>query len=222
MPDDYYIILGIERGADLDEIKRAYRRAVKRYHPDTIESGTDSAKFREANQAYQVLSDTAKRRDYDARLDRKGVPIRVGGPQQAITPRGRAFDWPETPPSFLDAFFEGFVPGLFPSPRRHGPVPKDLYLEIILTPEEASRGGVFPVTVPVMAPCQTCEAGSRYDLFPCPACRGRGLVQRSHRFNLGVPPHVRHGTRVAVSLDPLGLLDTSLVVDVRVENHPAW
>ena len=77
MAPDYYIVLGIERGANLSQIKHAYRKAIKRYHPDTIENGIDPNKFMEAQEAYQVLSDSAKRRIYDAGLRQQGIPVQV-------------------------------------------------------------------------------------------------------------------------------------------------
>ena len=65
MPRDYYIVLGIEQGASLSEIKKAYRNAIKRYHPDKIGESADPQKFRAAREAYEVLSDPKKRRQYD-------------------------------------------------------------------------------------------------------------------------------------------------------------
>ena len=68
MPRDYYIVLGIKQGASLSEIKKAYRKAIKRYHPDKVGKSTDARKFRAAREAYEVLSDAERRRTYDAEM----------------------------------------------------------------------------------------------------------------------------------------------------------
>mgnify|MGYP000326080981 CR=1 FL=1 len=65
MPRDYYIVLGIQQGASSSEIKKAYRNAIKRYHPDKIGESADPQKFRAAREAYEVLSDPEKRQRYD-------------------------------------------------------------------------------------------------------------------------------------------------------------
>ena len=84
MSGNYYIVLGIDRGADPNQIKRAYREAIKRYHPDTKEKGTDPDKFMKAREAYEILSDTRRRRAYDATLRQQGVPVRVSDAGQTI------------------------------------------------------------------------------------------------------------------------------------------
>jgi DnaJ-class molecular chaperone len=96
---------------------------------------------------------------------------------------------------------------------------KDLYMEVVLTPEEARRGGVFPVAVPVLQACPDCRGGSGWELF-CTTCGGRGAIQERREFNLTVPPNVADGTSAAVPLEEIGLRGARLHIDVRVRTQP--
>jgi molecular chaperone DnaJ len=215
MPNNYYVVLGIERGADLSQIKHAYRRAIKRYHPDRGGSGTDPDKFRQAREAYEVLSDLERRRAHDAELRREGIPVHITRIARDVERDRRVWRDLRNRSSMLDHFFEGWVPGFFTHRLGRAPMAKDLYMEVILTPEEAIRGGVFPVAVPVMAGCPRCEG----DPF-CPVCRGRGAVQARREFNLTIPPRTADGTSATVSLEGIGLRGARLLIDVRVSSPP--
>ena len=110
--------MGIERGADPTQIKRAYRRAIKRYHPDTIGQDTDPDKFIEARKAYEVLSDIEKRRAYDAKLKQRGIPVRVSDIKETISRRTAAWHELRDRSSRMDEFFEAFTkstPALLPA-----------------------------------------------------------------------------------------------------------
>jgi len=218
MPRDYYMVLGVERGADLSQIKHAYRSAIKRYHPDRFGAGTDPDKFRAAQEAYEVLSDMDRRRAYDAEMRREGIPVHVTRVQRTVAPRGKTWREVRETASLLDDFFEGLVPGFYGRHSRRAGMHKDLYMEVVLTPEEAQRGGVFPVAVPVLQTCPDCRGGRGWVFF-CPACGGRGAIQERREFNLAVPPHVADGTSAAVPLEEIGLTGARLHVDVRVRAH---
>jgi DnaJ-class molecular chaperone len=122
--------------------------------------------------------------------------------------------------AFVDEFFEGFVPGFYRQDARSRTVSKDLYLEVILTPEEARRGGIFPVTVPVMLPCPDCGQSGWWEEFYCPSCLGYGAVKSAREFKLTIPPDARDGIVVEVPMDEIGLPGVILHIDVRVEQYP--
>ncbi len=215
MPRNYYIVLGIDRGANPTQIKHAYRNAIKRYHPDMASGDDNSHKFIEAREAYEVLSDIDKRRAYDAELNQHDISIRIADPEETITPPSSLWNEIRAQRSILDAFFEGFVPGLYRNfTSRSGK--KDLYMEIVLSPEEARRGGVFPVTVPVMEPCPECRQGNRWYGQYCQTCRGYEVVKSTRRFNLTIPPNARHGMTAEVSMAGIGLKGVNLIIDVQV------
>jgi DnaJ-class molecular chaperone len=225
MHKDYYVVLGVSRGADLHKIKKAYRMVVKKYHPDMGPSREDSERFLEVKKAYETLSDEEKRRRYDQKLARQGSQLKA--PQASGLIRRRRAPLEDLDPlaSAADEFFGGFVPGFLPDyfEKEHGKG-KDLFLDIILTPQEAFAGGLFPMAVPVIEDCPRCRRTGMWEEFYCPVCRGKGRVQGRREFSLSIPPHVLHGTDIRLPLDDIGLANVYLNVSVLVEPYlgPEW
>ncbi len=218
MSKDYYFILGVSRGAGLSQIKRAYRRIAKQYHPDLARSPANADKFLEVQEAYDTLADAAKRRSYDSESGLGGGDAprvhaaQAGGPGMGRTPY-RAM---EAQAAFVEEFFEGLVPGMHA--RRRGRTPgKDLYLEVVLSPRESREGGLFPIAFPVLEPCPRCGGEELIDAFFCPVCRGYGGVTAERQFSLSIPPHIDHGTEVTLPLMDIGLRSVRLHVRVLVD-----
>jgi molecular chaperone DnaJ len=225
MQKDYYIVLGVSRGADLHKIKKAYRMMVKKYHPDMGPSPQDNARFLEAKEAYETLTDEAKRRSYDRELQQQGSSLRTAHAPDLIRRRRAPLEDLDPLVSAADEFFGGFVPGFLPDyfEKEHAKG-KDLFLDIILSPQEAFDGGLFPVTVPVIAACPRCHRTGMWEGFFCPVCMGKGRVQGRREFSLSIPPHVRHGTEITLPLDDIGLSHVYLNVTVLIEPYlgPGW
>jgi DnaJ-class molecular chaperone len=218
MPEDYYIVLGVSRGADIDKIKKAYRRVAKKYHPDVARSRESAEKFREVRAAYETLADEERRRRYDEELAQRGSEIRISRVPEIIERRRSPLQDMERFFSRADEFFEGFLPGFFDIEKgriRH----KDLYFEAILSPREAVEGGLFPITVPVIEPCPRCGRTGFWEEFFCPVCSGYGRVQSEREFSLSIPPHVRHGTEIRLSMEDIGMRDTHLHVRVLIDPY---
>jgi DnaJ-class molecular chaperone len=217
MAKDYYVILGVSRGAAPGQIKQAYRRIAKRYHPDLARSQADADKFIEVQEAYDTLADAARRRSYDATLERQAAALHLGRtPGAAPTRRRTPYREMEPLASFVDEFFEGLVPGVHPQ-RRGRTTEKDLYLEVVLSPRESREGGLFPIAFPVLEPCPHCGREGLLDAFFCPACRGCGAVETERQFSLSIPPNTAHGTEVTLSLEDIGLRRVLLHVWVQVD-----
>jgi len=224
MPKDYYLVLGLSRGADLSKIKKAYRTVIKKYHPDITHSHKDSEKFIEIRKAYETLSDQSKRTEYDKKLDREdtGLQItRIPTPRTPETVERRRFIFDQIDNLFstwTDDFFEGFLPGFFDLDK--GSIRnKDLYFEAILAPREASEGGLFPITVPVIEPCPKCGTTNQYELSFCPLCHGYGRVRSEREFSLSIPPNVKHGTSVRLSMEDIGLRNVFLNVMILIDPY---
>lgn len=217
MPKDYYIVLGVNRGANLNKIKKAYRTVSKKYHPDITQTKEGAERFLEIKEAYETLSDEAKRKRYDEELTAQGSELRISRVPETIEERRTPFDEMERWfSSFTDEFFEGFLPGFFDSGK--GSLrEKDLYFEAILSPREAAEGGLFPVTVPVIEPCPRCSKAGFWDDFFCPICSGYGRVKSAREFSLSIPPRVKHGTEIRVSLEDIGLRGAYLNILVLVD-----
>ncbi|MFN4072705.1 MAG: DnaJ C-terminal domain-containing protein [Thermus sp.] len=136
---DYYAILGVPRNATQEEIKRAYKRLARQYHPDVNKSPEAEERFKEINEAYAVLSDPEKRRIYDT--------YGTATPPPPPPPGGYDFSGFEVE-DFSDFFQELFGGGLFGGMGRRRPRKgRDLRAELPLTLEEAFRGGEKVVEV---------------------------------------------------------------------------
>jgi DnaJ-class molecular chaperone len=216
MPKDYYIVLGVGRGADLNKIKKAYRVIAKKVHPDASTCGESHEKFLEIREAYETLVDEEKRRKYDEELAKQGRERKVTRiPEEILSRRRSALQEMDRTYSFVDEFLSGFLPGVFE--RGKASTGKDLYLEVILSPEEAARGGLFPITVPVLEPCPRCRRTGLWEEFFCPLCYGRGVVRAERGFSLSIPPRVTHGTQISLSTEDIGLRRVNLHVLVLVD-----
>jgi molecular chaperone DnaJ len=176
---DFYKVLGVERTATDAEIKRAFRKLAQQWHPDvSAETGSD-ARFKEINEAYQVLSDPERRRVYDTFGEAGLGGMGGGGPQPGFAGFGDFGD-------LFDAFFGG---GAGSGVRRGRPaVGSDLRYDLRITFEEAIRGTEKEIEFPVLDRCATCGgSGAKSGSAPvtCPQCSGRGEVRSVRNTMLG-------------------------------------
>ncbi|MFT0211650.1 molecular chaperone DnaJ [Pseudomonas sp. F1_0610] len=176
---DYYEVLGVERGATEAELKKAYRRLATKYHPDRNPDNKEAEeKFKEANEAYEILSDADKRAAYD-RYGHAGVDPNMGGGAGAGGFAGGNFS-----DIFGDVFSDFFGGGGRSS--RNGPQRgSDLRYNIELTLEEAVRGTTQTIKIPVAVVCKSCDgSGAKKGTSPttCATCNGVGQVRMQQGF----------------------------------------
>jgi molecular chaperone DnaJ len=192
MDKDYYAILGVERGAALQDIKKAYRRLARKYHPDLNPGDkTAEAKFKEIQEAYSVLSDPKKRSQYD----QFGF-VGEAPPPGAEGPRGpgfEGFDFSGFGQSSFQDLFEGLFGG---GGRTASPVPErgeDLLYTMTIGFQDAIKGLQTRIKLTRLVTCPTCQGSgtvSRGGRQVCPVCRGTGqtYVQRgSMKFSTRCP-----------------------------------
>jgi molecular chaperone DnaJ len=176
---DYYDILGLERGASDEEVKRAFRRLAQQWHPDVSTDPEADARFKELNEAYQVLSDPRRRQAYDlfGRAGVGGTGAEGYGPFGGFQGFGDIFD----------AFFGGTAPG-GTTRRARRPAGADLRYDLELTFEEAIRGTEKELTFTALDGCRTCGgSGAREGTAArtCPTCGGSGEVREVRSTLLG-------------------------------------
>lgn len=183
---DYYEVLGVQKGASDDEIKKAYRKEAKKYHPDLHPGDKEAeAKFKEINEAYEVLSDSDKKARYD-QFGHAGVDPNFGaGGAGGGNPFGGGFgDFGDI---FSDIFGGGF--GFGGNTRRNGPRRgADIRKIVEITFEEAAFGCKRKIQLDKMEECPTCHgSGARAGSSPetCHRCGGSGQVTTQTRTPLG-------------------------------------
>ena len=189
MAKNYYEILGVEKGANDEEIKKAYRKLAHQHHPD--KQGGDEAKFKEVNEAYQVLSDKQKRAQYDqfgSTFDGAGAGQGAGG--------FGGFDFSGFGGGQGGFNFEGDLGDIFGdifgegrSSRAAREKGQDIAVDVELTLEDVLEGVEKEIKLYIASSCSKCggngsEPGSKFE--KCTTCDGSGQIQKQKRTMLGV------------------------------------
>ena len=224
---DYYDILGVQKNASDQQIKSAYRKLALQHHPDRNQGNAEAEeKFKEAAEAYAILSDSEKRSRYD-RFGHAGVSSQAGG----------GFD-PSTFAGFED-IFGGIFGDFFGGGRQGGPGRgSDLRYDLEITFEESAKGvetsiqiprlemcdtcsgsgaaaGTKPTTCPqcqgrgqqrfqqgfftVARTCSRCQGSGRVVAKPCATCRGEGRTTKERKLTVKIPPGISDGQRLRIS-----------------------
>ena len=205
---DYYHILGVKRNASEQEIKQAYRRLARKHHPD-VNPGDKSAeaKFKEINEAHEVLSDKETRKKYDqfgdqwqyadqfAQAGRQQAPFSDFGRSSGAT----SFHFGE---GDLGGLFDELLRGTYTrtytrraQPRRG----RDIKAAVEVTLEEAFHGTKRTISLQTEEPCPTCQGNGLIQNVPCATCQGAGAVARVKRLEVKIPPGVKNGSRVRIA-----------------------
>jgi curved DNA-binding protein len=240
---DYYKVLGVERKASSDEIRKAFRKLARIYHPDVAKDKKSAEeKFKEINEAYEVLGDADKRKKYDD----LGADWKNGGQRPPPGGGGQAYrthTWRTTDPGAEDFefggtgfsdFFEQFFgagtrgggggrAGFGQAEREKG---RDVEAVLMVTLEEAMRGSVRPVTLRRNTVCPECHGSGVKGRQACMTCGGSGQVTTTQKYQVKIPAGVRDGQRLRVAGQgepgegggPPG----DLFLRVRMASHPDY
>lgn len=215
---DYYAILGVDSKASAQDIKKAYRKAARKCHPDLhtkSEKASCEEQFKDVNEAYTVLSDEEKRAQYDQIVDdmkagrsRRPSPGAGGAWQpQGAGPDAGGYVRYSTDGAGMDAgafsdFFESiFGRGGFGTPqgsaaRRPASRGQDLASDLNLTLEEAYRGGAKTMQFSLRSSCPTCGGTGVLETGVCPTCRGTGSKTTQKTLEVKIPPFAREGSKI--------------------------
>jgi curved DNA-binding protein len=239
---DYYETLGVPRTAGEAEIKKAFRKLAREFHPDVAKNKKQAEeKFKEINEAYEVLGDQAKRKKYDE----LGPNWNAGQPgwdgSGGTRPSGGR---PGTAQDFEFHFggtgFSDFFEQLFGSQGGRGRANsgrttfegaesgnergRDIEGDLMVTLEEALRGSVRSVSVQHAAPCEKCGGTGRQGRAVCEECGGAGQVARTDTYQVKIPAGVNEGQKLRVAgRGEAGLnggASGDLFLRVRLAKHP--
>jgi molecular chaperone DnaJ len=197
--DDYYKTLGVDRKASQEDIKKAYRKLARQYHPDTNKDAGAEERFKRVSEAYDVLGDPEKRKKYD----RGGSVFPGGNPFGGGTAGAPGADF---------GSFSDILSGIFNTTTGRGTRTKpaaergkDLETTVSLSFDQAVEGAQVPVTVATHAACGTCRGtGARPGTSPvvCPVCQGRGVESQGQGLFSITRPCARCGGSGTVIEEP--------------------
>jgi DnaJ-class molecular chaperone len=211
---DYYAILGVPKTAAAKDIKSAYRKLARKWHPDANPDNAKAAeeKFKDIQEAYEVLGDPEKRSKYDVlgsdwqRAAQESAQQRSAGRQaggagaagfsSANFGEGSGFS------DFFDAFFQNIgkrPTGPQAGTRSRPQQGEDLETTLDLTLGEAYSGGKKSVALQIEEPCPTCGGSGTKNARVCPECGGRGKSVQTKRFDVTIPKGVREGQRIRLA-----------------------
>jgi molecular chaperone DnaJ len=225
MAKSYFAILGLSSDATGDEIRSAYRRLAKEFHPDRYAG--DSETFRQIQEAYSVLGNIRRRRDYERKISKVRPRTPLGrtpypGPEPLI-PEERPFDAGEISPvrSFqsytpsFDEIFDWLWKNFSSLAQPKSDRVQNLTLEVTLTPEQARRGGSARIMVPARAACPTCRGNGSVGFYECARCAGEGAIAGEMPVSVAFPPGLAKDHAVMIPLDRFGIRNLHLTVLFR-------
>jgi molecular chaperone DnaJ len=187
MSKDYYDILGVNKNASKEEIKKAYKKLAKKYHPDISKEEDTETKFKEINEAAAVLGDEKKRAQYD-QYGAEGVKYsnNMGGFDFSDFMRGGGFDFDD----IFDSFFGGGRGDIFGrggrGRNRRG---RNLRFDIEIDLKDAAFGVTKTIVIPKLEKCSKCDgkgAVNDSDIKVCGTCHGTGMIKETKRTPFGV------------------------------------
>ena len=245
---DYYETLGVPRGASEADIKKAFRKLAREYHPDVAKNKKQSEeKFKEINEAYEVLSDPAKRKRYNelGANWRSGADFRPPPGWEAFArgrasggggPGGGASEFHFRGTGFSDFFEQLFGSqgardaagfgrgGGFGGEEMGGERGQDIQGDILVKLEEAMRGSVRSVSVQHAVACDQCRGTGQRNRRACTACGGTGQVAKAETYQVKVPAGVTEGQRLRLAgrgeAGVGGGAAGDLYLRVRLARHP--
>lgn len=242
---DYYKIMGVDRNASEKDIKLAYRRLAKKYHPDVNKTDkTAEEKFKEINEAYEVLSDKEKR----ARYDEFGAEWKDGGSQGFRTHPGGYSTFHFDPGDLGSAFhgsnttgFSDFFNMLFGSGAGRRTLwedistedllgeelagsPADMEFPLELTLEEAYHGAAKMLELQKEEACSKCSGRGKLGNALCSLCRGNGTVLKPRRIEVKIPRGVRDGSKIRIQGEgrTIRRQKGDLYLNIKLRKHPIF
>jgi molecular chaperone DnaJ len=226
MAKSYFAILGISPDATVDEIRSAFRRLAKEFHPDYYTG--DSKRFRDIQEAYAVLGNSRRRREYKHNIRKMPpkAPLRpaIYPEPEPLIPEKRPVALGEISPvrSFqaftpsFDEIFDWLERNFSDIAQPKSARVQNLTLEVMLTPEQARRGGNARIMVPAQTVCSTCRGQGGVGFYECIRCDGEGIISGEIPVSVSFPPGLTKDHAVVIALDRFGIRNVLVTVLFRI------
>ena len=234
MPKNYYIILGIPASSTQEDIKAAYKRLAKEYHPDRYPEG--HTPFQNIQEAYSVLGDPSRRRDYDQRRSGRPIPAAHRSHARPSDRHSPSYVEPLIPENGAPEY-EDLRPGH--AFQRYRPVFDELFeqrfntvkeiltdeegqdvpgaITIALSPEQARQGGQIRIAIPARLNCPGCRGRGATGFYECWRCSGSGRIHGTFPVVIAYPPGIRDAHTAWISLDRYGLSGRQISVNFVID-----
>lgn len=227
MAKSYYAILGISSMATADEIKAAYRRLAKAYHPDCYQGGSHA--FRQIQEAYQVLGDAERRRQYERQIHKAPVPkdstsypdpeplipeTRSRQPEE-IAPMRASQPFAPSPESLFDMMWSNFSSLISPRSGRT----RTFTMKVPITRAQARRGGTINISVPAEVHCPLCHGRGSTGVYECSRCAGEGSISGEMPIAISFPPGISDNDEAMIPLDRYGIRKHRVSILFRIVDY---
>ena len=226
MAKSYFVILGVSPSATTEEIKSAYRRLAKEFHPDHYTGGNET--FREIQEAYDILGNAQRREEYEQRISKRPEHLSVKRatyhPEpEPLIPESNPIDVGEISPirSFhtfspsIDEVFDWLWKNISSLNRPKSGRIQNVTLEVPLTRDQAFRGGTARVMVPARAVCPICRGYGELGPYECSRCAGEGEISGEVPVSISFPPGLINDHAVMIPLDRFGIRNLRMTVLFR-------
>lgn len=226
MAKSHYAILGISSMATNDEVRAAYRRLAKAYHPDHYHGGSES--FRQVQEAYRVLGNAERRRQYEKQVHKEpkvGLSNPPGVHQaEPLIPESDSVRLEKIKPRRSFQSFRPSTDALFDMMRSnfssllssHFGRMRMLTVEVRFTRAQACRGETANISVPTEARCPYCSGYGSVGIDVCRMCAGEGLIAGELPISIAIPPNIPDNCEVIIPLERYGIRDHQLSVIFRL------
>lgn len=214
MKKNFYKVLGVNKEADPNSIKKAYRKAAKQYHPDVYPKSGE--KFKEIQEAYETLSNPKKKALYDQQsLKTHIIDVRHYSPRY-FNPMNTSYSFFDEIGELFSYFEHSWMNEIYDFFSK-GEEGQDIFtVEIILSPEEAKGGCEIPLKIPIWKNCRRCRGTGNVRGLICGLCRGRGEEKLEKKIRVSIPSGVRDGMRMKVQLNNPSLSKTYILATINI------
>lgn len=197
---DYYRILGINHSAALKEVKAAYRSLARKYHPDVNQGNkADGAKFKEISEAYKILADQAKRKQYDLYKGYREPSEKIENHAQKSEIKKKSFY--ETFLEFLDKNFSQNGGKKSPPKKKSNLLPEkgdDITADVSISISEAYNGTTRKINILHTEQCRNCKGRKIINNLSCPVCDGNGEISSHKKISVKIPANIKKNTKIRI------------------------